>query len=279
MPALTTLLPIRLEHSQRGPDPHFTLEISMRPDPIDDNTHFSTLAPASEALAPRLDLYAPIHKALRVLMSDTLQCMGRVDVTDLDDLTDALDRLDTMLVLLAAHLKHEDNFMHPAIEARLAGAAATTSADHLQHAAALSRLMAHSDALRGTSARDRAAQAHTLYTELAVFVGENLLHMAVEETSNNAQLWALYSDDELTALHERLLASVEPEVMMRLLHWMARSLNPGELAGLMSELQRKLPPQAMVAVLAQTRDSLDHRRWAELARGLGLAPVSSLQVV
>jgi hypothetical protein len=139
MPALTSVLPIRLEHSQRGHAPHFTLEIPMRPEPIDHNTRFSNLAPASEAPAPRLDLYAPIHKALRVLMGDTLQCMGRVDVTDLDDLTDALDRVDTMLVLLAAHLKHEDNFMHPAIEARLAGAAATTSADHLQHAAALSR--------------------------------------------------------------------------------------------------------------------------------------------
>jgi len=62
-------------------------------------------------------------------------------------------------------------------------------------------------------ARDehRAALAQRLYRHLALFIGENLQHMQVEETENNAALWALYSDDELAAIHDRLLASVPPK--------------------------------------------------------------------
>ena len=40
--------------------------------------------------APRLDLYAPIHKALRSFMSDTLVRVGRIDVADAEDMHSTL---------------------------------------------------------------------------------------------------------------------------------------------------------------------------------------------
>ena len=43
---------------------------------------------------PRMDLYAPIHKALRNFMCDTLCRVGRVDVADADELQQTLASCD-----------------------------------------------------------------------------------------------------------------------------------------------------------------------------------------
>ena len=39
-------------------------------------------AASSTAAAPRMDIYATIHKALRAMMMDTLHAVGRIDVHD-----------------------------------------------------------------------------------------------------------------------------------------------------------------------------------------------------
>ena len=51
--------------------------------------------------APRLDLYAPIHKALRHAMGETLARVGRMDVADAQDRADALVAVDEALTRLA----------------------------------------------------------------------------------------------------------------------------------------------------------------------------------
>lgn len=229
----------------------------------------TTFAPAAAPAtnAPRHDLYSSIHKALRLMMCDTLQRVGCMDVHDELELQDALDSVDRLRLLLASHLEHENRFVHPAIEARRPGASAAVAGQHAQHEAALDELSARTAALRAPASPERAAQAAALYRCLAVFVGENLIHMVQEETVHNALLWALYSDDELLALQDRLVAHVPPPVMMQLLPWMARSFAPAELAGMLAGMQQQLPPDAMRAVLALVREQLDEARWTRLKQG------------
>jgi hypothetical protein len=94
--------------------------------------------------------------------------------------------------------------------------------------------------------------------------------MGVEETQNNEQLWSLYSDPELLAIHERLLAGIEPAFMMEAIGWMARGLSVPELAGLLGELRHKAPPPAFQAVLGLVRSRIEPARWSRLAEALAL---------
>lgn len=212
--------------------------------------------------APRLDLYAYIHKALRLFMSDTLQHLGRLDVDDPHDLAAALAQLEALLDAARHHVEKENAFVHPAIEARCAGASAAIAAEHEDHLAQIAALRAESAALR---ALPGPAAAQRLYRRFAAFVAHNFEHMAVEESRHNEALWAAYSDAELMEIHGRILASIGPREMSEVLRWMIPALTPAERAMVIGGL----PAPAQAPVMASARALLRDPCWAKLCRALG----------
>lgn len=230
----------------------------------------------SAAKTPRFDMYGLIHKALRRQMFDALQRVGSVDVDDEAEMGAVADTITSLLAQLRSHLEHEDEFLHAAIEARQPGGAAVTAGDHLEHHAAIAALEDELYNLRGTPPGHRAERVQRLYRHLALFVAENLQHMHIEETANNAALWALYSDEELHGIHDRLLAGIAPAEMMSVARWMSAAGNPQELAATFGEMQAKAPAPAFAAMLDIARSAMDDTRWAKLTRSLGLPPVPGL---
>jgi len=107
-----------------------------------DTNELQAVAIAGEvaAPAPRVDLYAGIHKALRALMADTLLALGRMDPDDGLDLAEATDRVLFLLQTCADHLAHENEFVHPALEARAAGSSERIAHEHGDHLAQIAEL-------------------------------------------------------------------------------------------------------------------------------------------
>jgi hypothetical protein len=221
----------------------------------------------------RLDVYTAVHKALRLFMGDTLSRLGRVDVTDAEDLARTVDQLDELLAELRQHVRNENDFVHAAIEARRPGGAARTSGDHAEHVAEIAALQADARALRLAAIGQRPTLALRLYRKLANFVAENLHHMQIEESQNNATLWSLYSDAELVDLHDAILASLQPREMATVAHWMARALTPQELASMCLDMRTKMPPEPFVSLFELICKGLDAARQTKLERALGTAPV------
>lgn len=223
--------------------------------------------------APRVDLYGSIHKALRLFMGDTLARVGRLDTSDADELADTLAQTRSLLDLCRSHVAHENEFVHAAIEARRPGGSQQVAAEHVEHLDTIAGLEAE---LASLAALPREPAAQRLYRHLARFVAENFEHMNTEETSHNATLWSLYSDAELVHIHERLVATIEPAEMALVLRWMVPAMTPAERANLLGELQRQLPPEAMLGVLDTVRAHLSDTAWGKLARALNLPIVPGL---
>ena len=93
------------------------------------NTPADTAAAKAPA-APRVDLYGPIHKGLRLLMADTLCRVGCLDVDDRDEAAATLAQVGTLLDFCRAHVAHENQFVHTAIEARQPGASSRVAGEH-----------------------------------------------------------------------------------------------------------------------------------------------------
>lgn len=222
--------------------------------------------------APRVDLYAHIHKALRLFMTDTLQHLGRLDVDDPLDLAAGLAQLEALLDAAKHHIDKENEFVHPAIEARRAGASAAIEVEHEEHLDSIATLRAESAALR---AMPSAGAAQRLYRRFAAFVAHNFEHMGVEESRHNQALWASYSDAELMEVHHRILASIGPREMSETLRWMIPALTPAERALVVGSL----PPPVQAPVLASVRALLNDTAWAKLCRALGQASVPGLVAV
>jgi hypothetical protein len=231
------------------------------------------------AAQPRLDMYGGIHKALRACMADALLALGRLDVADEPALAAATQRVLDLLELCASHLQHENEHVHRAIEARAAGASAAIAHDHVEHGQHIDQLRALVQALQAAPAATRPVVAQQLYRELALFIAENLRHMNVEETAHNAVLWARYTDAELAAIHDGLVASIAPEKMLRIARWMVPFMNPAERLAVLSDVRAKAPAPAFEAILEVVRPHLDAGEWAKLARGLDLPPVPGLVAV
>jgi len=228
--------------------------------------------PQTAAAAPRFDMYGPIHKALRSFLCDTLLRVGRLDVSDAAELDATLGQVDALLVFCLDHLERENAFLHTAIEARQPAAARRTSDDHLEHIETISALREETATLRRAKPQAQPMLAHRLYHHLALFVAENLQHMHIEETANNATLWALYSDAELLEIHARLLAGIPPAKELLVARWMIPSLNPMERAGIVGHVKSQVPPEAFLGVLMHVRPHIDEPGWVKLAHAVGVAP-------
>ena len=220
--------------------------------------------------APRVDMYAGIHKALRALMADTLLHLGRADCDDAQELEEAVQRLLQLLELCRGHLHHENEFIHRAMEARAPGASGQIAHEHAQHEEQIAALAAQARALSYAAVPARAAEVLALYRALSLFVAHNFEHMHVEETANNAVLWARYTDAELIEIHDALVASIPPEEMMFILRWLVPYLNPAERLALMADMRAHAPAPAFAAAIETVRPHLNERDWAKLAAGLRL---------
>lgn len=239
-----------------------------------DSKELAQVAAAAEA--PRVDMYAGIHKALRALMADTLLAVGRMDVDDTLELAQVTERVMQLLDFCARHLEHENAFVHKAIEARAPGASEAVAHEHDEHLRHMADLAAGVQTLRECAAALRPQVAHALYGELALFIAENFQHMHVEETAHNAVLWARYTDAELIAIHDALVASIPAEEMMYIARWLVPFMNPAERVGMLADVRAKAPAPAFQAILETVQPHLTQGEWAKLARALGLPPVPGL---
>lgn len=222
----------------------------------------------------RYNIYVLIHKGLRAWMCDVLATVGRMDPHDPVDIAAALGELRALLAGCASHLAHENEFLHPALEARAPGSSAATALEHADHEQALAALEASMRAVESTTGSARAAAAQRLYRQLALFVAANFEHMHGEETGNQATLTAHYNETEVFAIEQAIVGSLDPEEKMTVLRWMAPAAAPHERATLLAGLQQSAPRAAFEAALELVRPHLTAREWVKLGAAIGPMPMA-----
>ena len=219
--------------------------------------------------ALRVDIYRGIHKAVRAFMCDTLTMVGQLDIDDDADVTVTVAQVRGLAAFCADHLAHENQFIHPAMEARRPGSSAVTASDHSHHDSAIKQAHVLATKLELAPAGSRAAAVADLQLFLTQFVAENLTHMSIEETWNNAVLWESHSDQELIAIEQAIVDSIAPEEMAVCLRWMITGMNPAERAELLGGIRQAAPAPAFEGAMAIARACLGARDWKKLTGTLG----------
>src|SRR5262245_23673865 len=198
----------------------------------------------------RFDMYTTVHKGLRAFMADTLTAVGRIDPGDLVEVADGIARTRVLIDLCKDHLHHENEFIHPAMEARRPGSAGITAIDHVHHEEAFDRLAEEILAVeRSASREERQIALLKLYRSLSIFVADNFVHMNVEEIYNAAALWDLYNDGELLAIHHDIVSAVPPAKMAVYLRWIIPSLSSPERIGMLAGMRATMPGEVFGKIL------------------------------
>jgi hypothetical protein len=183
---------------------------------------------------PAYNIFWRIHKAVRSCLCDTMLKVGRVDSDDQQELELVLDQVRGMLAFCKGHLAHENQYIHTAMEARNPGSTHTAAEEHQQHERAFIQIEALVAQVVAAAPDVRGQATAQLYQYLALFVGENLVHMYAEETHDHGVLGSAYNADELGAIEGRIVASLTPQQRGLSMQWMLPALTPQERALLLA---------------------------------------------
>lgn len=219
----------------------------------------------------RYNSYGLVHKGLRTFMMQVLHLAGRTDWQDGDDCAKTLAEIRTLAQTCRSHLQHENHFIHAAMEARQPGSSRHAERDHVEHEQAISRLLADCDVVAEARPLDRSGLGARLYDRLALFIADNLEHMAMEEVDHNAVLWAHYSDAEIIAIEQALVASIPPEKAMQFLRWMMVAASPAERAEKLRGMRAHAPAEVFMGVMAMLQPLLSAVDWHKLQLALELS--------
>ncbi|WP_428635201.1 hypothetical protein [Sedimenticola sp.] len=216
----------------------------------------------------RHDLYLPVHKGIRAFMCEVLLNAGKVDSTDQQELESVLAQIRGLLYLCKAHLKHENNFLHNAMEAHKPGSSKKTAIAHEAHEREMQHIEQTILQVEFASQEMRAVLMTGLYRQVALFIAENFEHMHTEETENMPLLWEYYSDEELTKLEHELVAEIPADLNAVFLRWMLPYITPAERTNMLRSIKQQAPDATVHQIMEMLQQNLDARDWEKLIREL-----------
>ena len=216
-------------------------------------------------MSPRLDLYGTVHRGIRHALLDTQARLGQLDPADAAAVRALCAQLRDVQRICAVHLEDEDRFVHPAIEARAPHASLAVQHDHVHHRESLAHLRVLTDALEREPTH---AARRALERTLDPFIADSLEHMRLEEDVLMPLLHATWSDQELKALLDRLLAHIAPEDMQRFTRWMLTGLPHDWRVAWLDGVRREAPPQAFTQMLGLAREVLPAPAFASMELAL-----------
>lgn len=217
----------------------------------------------------RYNMYEVIHKALRASLSRTLVAIGQLDVDDEPSVRELEAEVATTLAMMRGHLASENAFVHTAMEARAPGSTRRIAEEHAHHEDDIDVLAAACATLAAATPGERESLAQRLYVMFDLFVQDNLTHMRHEEDHHNAVLWAMYSDAEILAIEQALVAALPPEKKALYLHAMLPAVPTRDRAKLLGGLRQVLPPEAFAGLYASVLPLLDAPAQRRVAAALG----------
>lgn len=220
----------------------------------------------------RYNLYTNIHKGLRRAQTQLLARLGAANALDEAEVAKLLADMRLMNTMGRRHLEHENIHIHEPLEERIRGASDRLADDHEHHERDFDELDGMIAATEAEKAERRAPMLRALYLRYTQFLAEDFAHMLEEETETLALLHRLFTDAELQAIEEKIVASVKPELMMDYLRIMVPAMNPAERAAMVGGMRQAMPVEIFKAVVeAGIRPALAPAEWRSLEKALSIA--------
>ncbi|MFT3927658.1 MAG: hemerythrin domain-containing protein [Myxococcales bacterium] len=216
---------------------------------------------------PRSHLYRSIHKAVRSLLGQLSSLAGATDFSRPSELERLRERVQHDFGMLASHAHHEDAHVMPLLALYAPEIARRLDAAHEDQHDTMPRLEAALAAIDPTGS-DAAERGAEFCMALSRYMADQLDHMADEEMLAMPALYAALDDTTLIEVHDKLVASVPPEEMMRWLSYMLPALNGSERTGMLLGMGANAPREAFEAVIQLARQVLAPKVFDDLSQQL-----------
>lgn len=217
----------------------------------------------------RYNVFYQVHKGLREMLYQTASQLQHTDFVKTDETLAVATQMTAVLALFDQHAHTEDNFILTAIEVYEPAVATLFEEEHVQdHVLSnkLTNLLNMLQAVNEPCERNELGSAiHYAFIEFLVF---NLKHMAKEEDVLNNLLWKYYSDDQLQALTQKILAYLQPDALQQYSAWMMRGLSCNEIIIWLKEVKNNAPDFVFNGMLCLAENELTINRWNAVQEGI-----------
>jgi hypothetical protein len=220
----------------------------------------------------RIDIFGPVHKALRTGLFNVCVELGRCDFENPQELRIALDAQRRTLGYLREHHGLEESFVEPLVRAAAPDVAALNDAQHRAAAVAIDELEWLAAAIESAPADERGDAGRRLVERHDAFLVDYLAHLRHEETAVNEALWARFSDDELAAMRGRLQASIDPARFLEWLEILLPAMNLDERCAMLGGMKRAAPAAAFAAATRVAAAILGSAGWEAVRARAGFDP-------
>lgn len=197
----------------------------------------------------RLDVYTAVHKMQRARLFDLTVEAGKTEPDDTVTTARLAGAVGALAAELVAHGEHEDRFIHPLLRQSAPVLAERLEAAHVELDARLGQLREIASTYSAPP-----ADPNVLYRALAAFTATYLDHLALEEGEALPALWEGCTDEELMGILVSFKGSrSDAENLTSLLAQLA-TLNPNEIARMVSIGLGQVGVAEVVEVLATLLD-------------------------
>lgn len=203
------------------------------------------------------------------MLYDTSLALQQTHFADGEESETALEKVRMAVDVFDKHAVHEDSFILPAIQQYEPSLADAFEQEHEKDHAL-------SESLRGLLTVYR----YAIKTEVKIETGRainkafigfmifNLEHMAKEETVLNKVLWRYYSDAEIMALNQKIVASIPPEEMAFTSAWMMRGMSNTEISGWLKAVEKNAPEPVFTMLFSIAERELPGDRFRKVTENL-----------
>jgi hypothetical protein len=220
----------------------------------------------------RFDLYAGVHKGLRAALFEAVALAARTDFGSDEESLRAAAAVRRVLGFLGEHATAEDAVIVPELLALAPELHAELLSEHARTGGLERDVLQVVARVEGAAGVERESLGRRLCDRLARLTAEHLRHMQREEQDANRVLWAHRTDEELLALHARILGVIPPPRTAEWLGIILPALSTPERANVLRGLREKVPPPALLTLTAPARAAMGDAAWARAAGAAGLQP-------
>jgi len=222
----------------------------------------------------RYNVFYLIHKGLRAMLYDTATTLQQTDFVDISAATPALAKVNDVLFAFEHHAHHEDNFILPAVEAYEPEIATSFESEHQEDYRLAGRLRNLLIIYENSFLpEERTVCGSAITKSFTEFLTFNLQHMAKEELLLNHALWRLYTDEQIKAIQQQLMATITAIELQSASRWIMRAISIADAIEWLKSVRQSSPVTAFNNLMKIAAEELGETRFATIQEGLEEAVV------
>ncbi|MHA2280440.1 MAG: hemerythrin domain-containing protein [Promethearchaeota archaeon] len=219
---------------------------------------------------PRYDVYGPVHKGIRFLMTEVMYELGKSDVNNQSEINSLEEKLQYLWDILKAHAEGEEEFLFPHLERE-------NKSFHTKMKQAHDHFHEQIDILKNEFKKitgkdigndEKVELMPGFMRHYNTFLSQYFSHLQDEELDANPILWKVLSDEELMVIVPKIASKISPEIMQYFWRYFIKAVNHKERLGLLMGMQKNVPEPVFKGFLNIAQTSLEKQDWQKLKQSI-----------